>query len=161
MTANQLVKVSPPVHYKSVADAPASFLAADLRVPAVPGVHEHRQWVFVRVGHGKGPWDAVGGFPQLKTVSMDTICLFRKHPVFSACFRGRLRPSRLPPKSPMSRVVYKATGASFGVAGKGRGCVAGLARAVGVRPVHLGGAHGEFQPPPRHRGSFFRPLVFM
>ena len=60
MTANQLVKVSPPVHYKPIADAPASFLAADLRFLAVPGMHEPRQWVFVRVGHGKGPWDAFG-----------------------------------------------------------------------------------------------------
>ena len=66
-----------------LADAPASFLAADLRVPAVPGVHEHRQWVFVRVGHGKGPWDAVGRFLSTETVSLDTIVSAETHAVFS------------------------------------------------------------------------------
>ena len=62
MNIDERVKVSPPVASKLLADAPASFLAADLRFLAVPGMHEPRQWVFVRVGHGKGPWDAAGKF---------------------------------------------------------------------------------------------------
>ena len=100
MTANQLVKVSPPVVSNFLKDAPASFLAADLRFLAVTGMHEPRQWVFVRVGHGKGPWDAAGRgskFSEPKTVSMDTIVCFRKHPV---CFRVLQWPSwAIPPPS--------------------------------------------------------------
>ena len=54
MEMHERVKVLPPKVDFSLADAPASFPAADLRSLVVPGAHEPRQWVFVRAGHGKG-----------------------------------------------------------------------------------------------------------
>ena len=80
----------------------------------------------------------------------------------SVCFRGHLGRVLGPPKSPMPRVVYKATYASPGVARKGRVCVVWLVRSLGVRLVDLGWAKCEFQPPGRHRkGFFFHPSFYV
>ena len=57
---DERVKVSSPKVDFFFVDAPASFPAADLRFLAVPGVHEPLEWVFGRVGHGKGSWHAKG-----------------------------------------------------------------------------------------------------
>ena len=104
MNMDERVKVSSPKVDFFFVDAPASFPAADLRFLAVPGVHEPRQWVFVRVGHGKGSWDAVGGFGRVlkqTTVSADTISSVQKFCTRFCVLRWPSRP--LPPPSHLLR----------------------------------------------------------